>query len=104
MGDTLLSLAAEHSHKAIVWLLLARVDIDINLKNSIGCSTLLSLAAQHGHEAIVAQLLARDDIDIDLQRQYLHSFTGYPCLYYHCCHSHNFVKPQIFSTFCQILM
>ncbi|KAI2994347.1 hypothetical protein CBS147346_10545 [Aspergillus niger] len=60
---TPLSWAAERGHVAVVKLLLAAEEVDIDSRNSIGRSP-LSLAAQNGHDEVV-KLLIREDVDID---------------------------------------
>ncbi|KAL3254416.1 hypothetical protein ABHI18_008950 [Aspergillus niger] len=61
--QTPLSWAAERGHVAVVKLLLAAEEVDIDSRNSIGRSP-LSLAAQNGHDEVV-KLLIREDLDID---------------------------------------
>src|ERR1700722_4826478 len=60
-GKSPLSIAAERGHEAVVELLLARDDVDVNSDGG----TPLSLAAEKGHDAVVKLLLARDDIDVN---------------------------------------
>ncbi|GAQ44901.1 hypothetical protein AtubIFM55763_005606 [Aspergillus tubingensis] len=57
--------AAERGHAAVVRLLLAADEVDIDSRNSVGRSP-LSLAAQNGHHAVV-KLLIQENIDIDLK-------------------------------------
>src|ERR1700722_10044357 len=59
-----LSIAAQYGHEAVVKLLLAQDDVDINSKDRGGRTPLL-WAARRGHEAVVKLFLARDDIDVD---------------------------------------
>ncbi|KAJ9646983.1 hypothetical protein H2199_001969 [Coniosporium tulheliwenetii] len=59
---TELHVGAYFGHEVVVKLLLARDDVDANLKDSYG-RTPLSRAAAGGHEAVVKLLLARDDVD-----------------------------------------
>ena len=68
----LLHEVARHGHKATVWLLLVRDDVEVNSKDIIGW-TPLSSAAKYGHEAMVNLLLARDDIEV-------------ACIIRHHCH------------------
>jgi len=51
-------------HEALVALLLARYDIEANLKDPHGQSP-LSLAAKNGHEGIVRLLVVRNDIHLN---------------------------------------
>ncbi|KAI9795169.1 MAG: hypothetical protein M1816_000191 [Peltula sp. TS41687] len=58
-GRTLLSLAAERGHEAVVKLLLERNDVRSNSKDKSG-RTPLSWAAEKGHDAVVKLLLAHN--------------------------------------------
>src|ERR1700733_14246179 len=60
-----LSLAAKRGHEAVVRLLLARDDLDINSKSRTG-DTAVYLAAKRGYEAVVRLLLARDDLQVSI--------------------------------------
>ena len=68
-GQTLIVWAASHGHEAVVNILLARDDVDPDLKNDSG-QTLLSLAASNGREAMVNLLLARDTVNPNSQDKY----------------------------------
>ncbi|KAL7942864.1 ankyrin repeat-containing domain protein [Trichoderma barbatum] len=61
---TFLSWAAERGHEAVVELLLARNDIEVDLKDMDG-RTPLSWAAEKGHGVVVDMLLARNDVLAD---------------------------------------
>jgi len=61
-GGTSLLWAARKGHEAVVKLLLARDDLDVN-SGHYG-RTALSFAAERGHEAVVKLLLAQDEIDV----------------------------------------
>jgi hypothetical protein len=63
-GRSPLSIAAQHGHEAVVRLLLARDDVDVNSKDSSDRTPLL-WAARNGHEATVKLFLARDDVDVN---------------------------------------
>ncbi|KAL8901819.1 MAG: hypothetical protein Q9207_005011 [Kuettlingeria erythrocarpa] len=65
-GRTPLSWAAQRGHEAVVKLLLARDDVEVDWEDKQG-QTPLSWAAQDGHEAVVKLLLARDDVEVDSQ-------------------------------------
>jgi ankyrin repeat protein len=54
-------------HDAVVNLLLARDDIEVNLKNNLNRTPLLS-AAENGHDAVVNLLLARAERTALIQR------------------------------------
>src|SRR3984957_4453986 len=62
-GKSPLSISAENGHEAIVELLLARDDVDVNSKDRQYGLTPLLWAASNGHEAVVKQFLARDDVN-----------------------------------------
>ncbi|KAL6790837.1 hypothetical protein J3E68DRAFT_443089, partial [Trichoderma sp. SZMC 28012] len=62
---TPLFLAASQGHDAIVALLLATKQVDINVIDNVAGLTPLSSAAQNGHEAVVKLLLATGQIDFD---------------------------------------
>jgi ankyrin repeat protein len=62
-GKSPLSTAAEHGHDAVVKMLLARDDVEVNSKDPYGGTPLLRAAA-NGHEAVVKLLLARDDVGL----------------------------------------
>ena len=61
-GETLIGWAASNGHEAVVKLLLARDNINLNPANM--CPLLL--AAARGHAGVVKLLLARDDVDPNL--------------------------------------
>src|SRR5271170_5532218 len=63
-GRSPLSVAAQHGREAVVRLLLARDDVDVDSTDSGGL-TPLSWAARCGREAMVKLFLARDDVNID---------------------------------------
>ncbi|KNG89341.1 hypothetical protein ANOM_002670 [Aspergillus nomiae NRRL 13137] len=62
-GRTPVSIAAEYGHEAVVTLLVALPDVDINV-GDYGQEGPLTKAARNGHESIVQLLLDRPDIDI----------------------------------------
>jgi ankyrin repeat protein len=59
-----LHLAAERGHEAVVKLLLARSDINVNASDVRGETPLL-YAAERGHKAVVKLLLAQSDINVN---------------------------------------
>jgi ankyrin repeat protein len=64
-GQTLLSQVAERGHEAIVKLLLATGEVNIESKDNSG-RTPLWYAAQNGHEAVVKLLLDTGKVDADI--------------------------------------
>jgi ankyrin repeat protein len=64
-GRTPLFLAASNGHDAIVQLLMARSDVEVNTNDKDGW-TPLSLAADKGHDAVVRLLLARGDVKVNI--------------------------------------
>src|SRR3984957_15262233 len=64
-GRSPLSISAENGHEAVMKLLLAQDDVDVNSKDRRFGRTPLSLAAGKGHEAVGKLFLARDDVDAD---------------------------------------
>jgi Ankyrin repeats (3 copies)/Ankyrin repeats (many copies) len=66
---TPLSYAAVDGHEAVVKLLLARADVEINSKSEYG-RTPLSYAAENGHETVIKLLLARADVEINSKNKY----------------------------------
>ncbi|KAF4415640.1 ankyrin repeats (3 copies) domain-containing protein [Fusarium austroafricanum] len=63
-GWTPLSLAAKNRHEAIIKLLLAIKEVDVNSKDEKYGWTPLSWAAKNGHESIVKLLLAKGSANI----------------------------------------
>ncbi|KAI9782352.1 MAG: hypothetical protein M1839_005225 [Geoglossum umbratile] len=63
-GRTPLSWAAQGRHEAVIKLLLAAGEVDVDSKDSCG-KTPLSWAAGGGHEAVVKLLLAVRKVDVD---------------------------------------
>ena len=61
-GQDLIGWAASEGHEAVIKTLLARSEIELNLKDKNG-HTPLSKAVLRGHEAAVKLLLAREDAD-----------------------------------------
>jgi ankyrin repeat protein len=61
-----LMMAAQHGHKDIVDLLLAKNDVKVNLQSKLG-DTALILAADFGHKEIVESLLKKTGIDVNLE-------------------------------------
>ena len=59
-----LLLAVNNGYEAVVKLLLARDDIDLNSKDKFR-ATLLLLAAEYRSKAVVELLLAWDDVNLD---------------------------------------
>jgi ankyrin repeat protein len=57
------SFAVDYGYEAVVKLLLARVELDVNSKDPAG-QTLLSCAASMGNSEMVKLLLTRDDLDV----------------------------------------
>ena len=51
-------------HEAVVKLLVARDDVEVDSKDEAGRSP-LSYAAENGHEAVVKILVARDNVEVD---------------------------------------
>ncbi|XXH04158.1 Peptide chain release factor 1, mitochondrial [Hypoxylon texense] len=64
LGRTPLSWAAWEGHDAVVKLLLATGQVEVNLKDNYG-RTPLSWAAAEGHEALVTMLLDTDQVEVD---------------------------------------
>lgn len=63
--QTLFWQACKQAHLAMIELLLALGQIDVNLKNNLGYTPLL-LAANNGHEAMGKLLLATGQVDVNL--------------------------------------
>ena len=63
-GQTPLIWAAANGHEAIVKVLLATGQVDVDLKDNSGRTPLI-WAAANGHEAIVKVLLATGQVDVD---------------------------------------
>ena len=59
-----MSYAVENGHEAVVKILVARDDVEVNTTDSEGRSPLLQ-AAEEGHEAVVKLLVARDDVEVN---------------------------------------
>lgn len=64
---TPLSWAAKNGHDAVVHLLLAKDDVDPDMKDSQSNRTPLSWAAEKGHETIVQLILSKDDVNPGLK-------------------------------------
>src|ERR1700722_14607775 len=64
-GRTPLSRAAEKGHEAVVKLLLDKVGVDLDSKDTIYGQTPLSRAAENGHEMVVKLLLDKEGVDPD---------------------------------------
>ena len=65
-GKGVLGHLAEHGHEAIVKLLLATGNIDVDVKGNYGRMP-LSYAAGNGHEAVVKLLLATGNVDVNVK-------------------------------------
>jgi ankyrin repeat protein len=61
--------AAKRGLEEVVWLLLTRSDMEVNLEDSIGL-TALTHAVLGGYTAVVRILLARSDVKTDLKDKY----------------------------------
>ena len=79
-GRSPLSYAAEEGREAVLKILLAQDDIEVNTKDRRGRSS-LSYAVQFGHEAVVKILVARDDVDVNNTDTYGHSPLSYTVQY-----------------------
>ncbi|KAL9048114.1 MAG: hypothetical protein Q9162_007855 [Coniocarpon cinnabarinum] len=68
-GRTALQQAARGGHEAVVQLLLATGQVNIDSKNDVG-ETALQQAAEGGHEAVVQLLLATGQVDVNSKDKY----------------------------------
>jgi ankyrin repeat protein len=66
LGRTLLSWVAENGHDAVMMLLMAWDDVEVNLRDTSGKMPLL-WAAENGHSVVVTLLMAQDDVEVNLK-------------------------------------
>ena len=92
--DAPLCWAVGKGHEAIVQLLLATDQVDVEAKSSSG-QTPLSLAAERGHEVIVQLLLATGQVDVEAKDK-----RGWTPLSLAAANGHEAIVQQLLATEC----
>ena len=85
-----LAIAAYNSHHAVVDLLLNTPGVDLNLRDSCGCTPLFS-AVFSGSEAVLAQFIVHPGVDINAglsSVQYVTNMTGWTALMFAVSREH----------------